>query len=334
MRRRTVTAKHDRSVLPAVALICLSVCVCPSCGASKDKPVATLRGHKDMIMGLAFSPDGKLLASGSHDGSVCLWDIKKRQVRKELHGHEPGHFILAVAFSRDGKLLASGSSDKTVKLWDVDTGKEQATLPGHADSVESVAFSPTSDVLASAAAGNVLIWELPIGKQIAKLDTDTRQATKVAFSPDGKTLASAGLSDTVELWDLTTFEKKASLETRGFKFAVAYSPDGATIIALSSHAAVDLWDARTHKVRDRHLADLSLRNALSLAVFPDSKTIAVSLTEGVPCVDSATGKKVAFFPVREGAEGVVTSIAVSPNGKTLAVADDMEVKLFDATIGD
>jgi WD40 repeat protein len=118
--------------------------------------VRTLRGHTDGVRSVAFSPDSRLLASGSWDNTVILWDVETRTLR----GHTAP--VWSVAFSPDGRLLASGSLDNTIKLWDVETGQEVRTLSGHNDWVLSVAFSPDGRLLASASQdGTVRLWGIP-----------------------------------------------------------------------------------------------------------------------------------------------------------------------------
>jgi len=126
-------------------------------------PQRTLAGHTDWVYSVAFSPDGKLLASGSSDSTVKLWDAATWQVVRTLSGHT--YTVMSVAFSPDGTLLASGSSHDTVKLWDVGTGVEVRTLSGHTDTVLSVAFSPDGTLLASGSMDNtVKLWEIEEGK--------------------------------------------------------------------------------------------------------------------------------------------------------------------------
>lgn len=121
-------------------------------------------------------------------------------------------------------------------------------------------------------------------------------------------------------------------EEGAIKLALAFSPDGSTIFVSDNRGGVVVCDARAQKILKRITSERrAIENVLSLAVLPDSKTIALSSTKGVECLDWKTGRGLGYFPVRDGQDGLVTSLAVSPDGTTLAVADseNREIKLFD-----
>ena len=156
------------------------------------------------MFSVAFSPDGKTLASGSEDETIKLWDVATGKEQATLKGHT--HAVCSVAFSPDGKTLASGSGDKTIKLWDVATGKEQATLKGHTEpgvcpwrSVRTARRWPRGAGTRRSSCGT---WRRARNRPPSR---DTRiRCMSVAFSPDGKTLASGSWDKTIKLWDVAT----------------------------------------------------------------------------------------------------------------------------------
>jgi WD40 repeat protein len=149
----------------------------------------TLRGHTSTVHALAFSPDGKTLASGSYDHTVRLWDTSTWKTTRSLAERAA---VLSVAFSPDGRTLASCGPDDTVRLWDSVTGRETASLTGSACCVTELAFSPDGTTIASRSEGRIRLWDVPTRRNTVTFGGLTEYVARLAFSPDGRVIASGG----------------------------------------------------------------------------------------------------------------------------------------------
>jgi WD40 repeat protein/serine/threonine protein kinase len=296
------------------------------------QPPLTFQGNGHWVMGVAFSPDGKQVASASAVllgalGEIKVWDRATGKVRHTLLGHT--FPVVGVAFGPDGKRLASAGWDKTVKVWDVATGKLLRTLRGHGEYVSCVAFSPDGKLLASGSGDRtVKVWDATTYQELRTLSGHRGGLYGVAFGPDGKLLASAGGDRTVRLWDATTGRELHTLAGHtGAVLGVAVSRDGRRLASAGADGAVKLWDAAT----GRHLLTLRDSSALTmcLAFSPDGRRLASGSWEKTVKVWDLASEQEAL--TLRGHGDVVTAVAFSPDGLQIASASlDRTVRVWDA----
>jgi WD40 repeat protein len=283
------------------------------------------------VNSVAFSPDGKTLASASDDYTVRLWDLTTRQLLGQpLRGH--GGKVNSVAFSPDGKTLASASNDYTVRLWDVATRQPLRELLGHSDIVNSVAFSPDGKTLASTGWDRtVRLWDVATRQSLGKpLRGHSNSVNSVGFSPDGKTLASASGDRTVRLWDVATRQSLGEPLSghTDYVFGVVFSPDGKTLASASGDRTVRLWDVATRQNLGEPLRGHS-NSVYGVAFSPDGNTLAsASSDQTVRLWDVARHQPLG--KILSSNSGGALSVAFSADGKRLAWAsNDQTVRLWD-----
>lgn len=300
-------------------------------------------GHSDWVVAVAFSPDGKTLLSGSHDGTLILWDVTiGRRVRSieghRLHGRP--FEVVSVAFSPDGKTLASASSDQTVRLWNSVTGRQLRVFRG-VKFAHEVRFSPDGRRLAVANCETVLVWNLATGvlSRIFRKAPVGRGysycAAHVAFSPDSHEIIADG--GPLQIWDVSTGREVLHFESQGSSFGMALSPDGKQLLLgedfETSGGMIELWDVDNGKLQRRFPQQENPVDCVAFA--PDGKIAATESREGndiesdglIKLWDMTTGAELRRFV---GHKRRVAAIAFAPDGKTIATGSwDHSVKLWD-----
>ncbi len=209
-----------------------------------DGLMYTFTGHLNSINCIAISPNGKILASGSEDGTLKLWNWPKRKYICTIEEHQAG--VKAVAFSPDGKLLVSGSADHTINVWQMPQVTAPIyTLTGHSDWVKCLAISPDGHTLASGSQDKTIcLWDLETGELKNTLNEHWGEVNTLAISPDGQTLISGGGSrdETIRLWHLETGKLLQSLSGhQGAVAAVGISPDGHPLVSSSWDHTMRVW---------------------------------------------------------------------------------------------
>jgi WD40 repeat protein len=297
------------------------------------KHVATFHGHVDAARAVAFSPDGKLVASGSDDQSILIWDLAQGKLRAVLEGHHCS--VWNLGFSPDSKMLASGIGqpsanresgwDFTIKLWDVNTGKLVRDLEGCSSNVFSMAFSPDGKYLAACHNGtydNVKLWDVASGKMLGSPARGDHGAS-LAFSHDGKLLAVAGKDKAVKLWEVSTREREVLLRlSHDVTGGVNFSPDD-KLLAVGTTRSVTMCEVATGKeIRRFKEAVFSPKQVL---FSPDGRYLVAVASDwySVSMWDVQTGEeRVRFKPAPlESSSLGADGIAFSRDGSLIAAAN-------------
>lgn len=328
-----------------------------------------MMNHWGQVFSMAFSPDGKKLASASHPAPM-LWDVATGEELPLFRRSVPR--ARRVAFSPDGKTLLLDAGPE-VRLCDLATGDVQLTFPILTGQFPLFAFSPDGQTLASAEKRRVKLWSLETGEERRTLARDTREVLCLAFSPDSKTLACGSKDDqAISLWDVATGKELPTLKdqrssnllslafnrdgtllasaswdnsVRGWDVAsgkpcfslshevpvrtLAFHPDGRTLVSGDIRGVVQLWDLARRQ--GRSLLQGFGQGISSVAFSPDGDTLAVANVDGgIKLWDMAAGKE----KLEPRARGAIHSLAVSPDGTTLATGTiDRQVQLWDLATG-
>jgi WD40 repeat protein len=277
-----------------------------------------LSGHTGTVQAIAFSPDGKALASQDHDWTIRLWDVGSGKEVRRLEAPEP--YADCLTFSSEGRLLISGGGDRTIHVWEVSSGKKVWPPAGHTSSVDCIDVSPDGKTVASGSSdGTLRLWDMRTGKQLRRLGERGGRVLSVAFSPDGKVLACGG-----SLWRVDTGAFLRELESGGWVAFVGFADGGKSVVWSSATVGVGTCKltlgAKPHRLQKGKWEFMGHNELLHRAALSaNGKVLAVQNSSDHPLRLWAlpSGKKLgARMPDVSG------PIALSPDGALLAFLEE------------
>lgn len=314
----------------------------PTENASQAVGIFAQIGETSEVTSVAFSPNGRLVATGSWRGTAKLWDAASGRLLRNFVGHL--HGVTSVAFSPDNTKLLTGSSDRTARLWDLASGKHLQSFKGHSGGVSSVVFSPdgtkvltgTEDqsgtgVLTEPDAKGVRLFDVASGVELRSFEGHSKDVHGVAFSPNGTQVLTGSEDKIVRLWDVASGRQLRSFEGHSERVSsVAFSPDGAQVLTGSWDDTATLWDSASGKVLrsfQAHTGDVA-----SVAFSPDgTQVLTGSRDKTAKLWDVASGRELRSF---EGHSSQVTSVAFSPDGASVLTGFfGRKTVLWDASTG-
>jgi WD40 repeat protein len=288
----------------------------------------------DNVTSVAFSPDGRLVLTGSLYKNARLWDKATGQEIRTFTGHSSG--VTSVAFSPDGLFALTGSVDKTARLWDLATGQQIRIFAGHGSIVNSVAFSPNGRFVLtgsgspgdSSGDNTARLWDANTGQQIRTFAGHTKAVVSVVFSPDGQFVLTAG-DTTARLWNVNTGQQiRIFAGHTGAVNSAAFSPDGGVVLTGSWDKTARLWDVATgHQTRSFNADEIAVH---AVAFSPNGRSVLTAGMIGTARLwDAATGRQILSFKTKD----LESSVAFSPDGRSVLTNLDDAAVLYDAVTG-
>ncbi len=234
----------------------------------------TLRGHTGTIGRIAWSPDGRMLASPSWDKTIRLWEVGTGKLLRALKGHEEA--VNSVVFDPTGRILASGSDDSTIKLWQANSSKPLRTLAAHQNAVVSVSFNPTGSILASGSEDHTIkLWDMVSGTLLDTIREHNAAVYCVSFDPMGDFLASGSEDHTIKLWRVPSGKKFRTFKGhKSIVYCVAFDSAGRTLASVSDDETIKLWTCKGGIPKLSRTLEGHIDEILCVGFFADDRLLA------------------------------------------------------------
>jgi len=249
-------------------------------GSASMNAVKSIPAHTDLIHELAFSPDGKYLATCSYDRLVKIWNVSTGKLERELKDHSDA--VYGVAFASNGQLLATGAADRAVKIWDVATGKRLYTLGDSTDWVQAVAWHPDGKHVAAAGVDkSIRVWQADAreGKLVHSVFAHEKPVLKLVYSTDGKTLFSVGEDRVVKIWDAATLKERKVFSAQSESvLSMAVRADGKQLAIGRYDGACLILDVESGKVLSQPLPAKPMPAKLEPSFGPRGQKLRMAIT--------------------------------------------------------
>jgi WD40 repeat protein len=290
-----------------------------------------LEGHQASVNSVSFSPNRQVLASGSEDRTIGIWDVatgmgKTYPFRPETSWGS----IDSVSFSPNGKTLAFAGEDKIIKLWDVDPNTVIKLPAGHSGRIRSVSFSHNGRILASAGWDNTIkLWDVTTRKEIDTLSGHRQFINSVSFSSDDQFLASASEDLSIKIWNIHISPEVKPLIAHGDEvWSIGFSPNGKLLASGSKDTTINIWDVATGKIKNS-LNSLPKDGFIRSVSFnpKDENVVAFANYYKIALWDFVHNEKI-YIPTKHS--NITTSISFSPDGESIAESNwDKNIYLWD-----
>ncbi len=285
----------------------------PSAWAN-DSTIRNLSGHHGEIFSLAYSPNGKFLASGSGDRTIHVWEQESGRLRYVLKGHTGN--VRALSFSPDHRYLASGGSDRTSRIWDLQTGQEIQSFSIRFGNIRAIGFSPDGSTLATVGdGGSLYLWDWKAGKPQRAMKSGFDIMFAVAFSPDGRQLVTGNSDTLVHVWDAASGRQQQTFSGHsGAVHSVAFSPDGSLLASGSDDQTIRLWDIASG--RERGILKGHTQGVQSVVFSQDGHKLLSAGKDGTVRIwDWKSGRQLGSFTEHKGP---IWALAYAPQANTFA----------------